>query len=298
MAVNRLISVDEVIRHTIQNFGIDTDINEDYFIDYIANALQDIGTFNQLVMKQAIVTIENYRGEMPCDYYKLHQIGSFIPTNSVSNINYNTILPEKLNYITDRINKLKYLIDNSTVNEEIVAYSKELTDLNVFLLESQPNSTKGVTNLPYRDKTILFSNQSLVGDVESNKFSKSDFKLEHNLITVGYETGFVKIIYMALPVDDNGYPLIPENISFRNAIGWYIAHKLAIRGKLSNKELSVQYCDRMWQRYCLQAKGDAYMPDITQMQEMANEHNKILNNPNLYYQRFRDLGKRQTRTNY
>jgi hypothetical protein len=40
------------------------------------------------------------------------------------------------------------------------------------------------------------------------------------------------------------------------------------------------------------------MPDITQMQEMANEHNKILNNPNLYYQKFRDLGKRQVRTNY
>ena len=299
MAVNRLISVHEVIRHTIQNFGIENDINEDYFIDYIANALQDIGAYPQLVMKEAIIDIVNYRGEMPCDYYKLHQIGSYTPSDSTTGINFTTVLPERLNYLNRRIVELKYLIDNATENEDIVAYSKELSDLEIYLLESQPNSSKNLGNIGLRrDKDILFSNQNLVGNIEKNKFNKSDFRLEHNTITVGYETGYVKVIYMALPVDEEGYPLVPENISFRNALGWYIAHKLAIRGKLSNKELSVQYCDRMWQRYCLQARGDAYMPDITQMQEMANEHNKIMNNPNLYYQRFRDLGKRQVRTNY
>lgn len=299
MAVNKLISVDEVIRHTIQNFGIENDVNEDYFIDYIANALQDIGGYNQLVMKEAIVDIVDYRGEMPCDYYKLHQIGSYSPSDDITGNDFTTILPERLNYITDRITELKYLIDNATENEDLVAYSKELADLEVYLLESQPNATRNNSLIGLRrDKDILFSNQNLVGNIENNKFSKSDFRLEHNIITVGYPTGYVKVIYMALPIDDNGYPLIPENISYRNAIGWYIAHKLAIRGKLSNKELSVQYCDRMWQRYCLQARGDSYMPDISQMQEMANEHNKILNNPNLYYQRFRDLGKRQVRRNY
>jgi len=302
MAVNRLISVDEVIRHTIQNFGIENDVNEDYFIDYIANALQDIGSYNQLVMKEAIVDIVDYRGELPCDYYKLHQIGSYTPSDSISTTitDYNTVLPERLNYTRDRITELRYLIDNATENEDIVAYSKELVDLEVFLIESQPNTVRQ-GNSKYnttRDKSIMFSNQNLVGNIEENKFNTSDFRLEHNIITVGFQTGFVKVIYMALPIDDNGYPLVPENISFRNALSWYIAHKLAIRGKLSNKELSVQYCDRMWQRYCLQAKGDAYMPDITQMQEMANEHNKILNNPNLYYQKFRDLGKRQVRKNY
>ncbi len=297
MAITRLISIYNYIAYTKDMFNISPSIADNYYINTIGNGLELIGTYDQLVMKEAIVTIENYRGEMPCDYYALHELSSYSPNQDNTNGIYSTVLNQDFTVYRTRISELRNLIDTETNTQLIVQYSKELADLEVALIESQGSKFDNSHYLN-RDQNILFNNDHLVGDISRNSHYQTDFKLEHNLITVGYKDGFVKVIYLAIPTDDEGYPKVPDNSSFREALAWFVAYHLSLGGKLPNKQLDSESCFRKWQFYCRQARGEGYSPDINSMQRMVNNHNKMIKDNNLYYQRFRDLGKRSITTNY
>lgn len=298
MSIHKLVPLDNAIRHTIQLFGVENDVNEDYWIDYIAGALQDIRSYNQLVTKESIVTIIDHRGELPCDFYKLHEISIYNPNHLNEDDGYTSALMADLYVYTKRIEELKSLILLSTDPVQIQKYSRELADLEISIIDTEAIPAKALGYRRNQAEGIMFSNSHLVGSFSSNSNGVTDYRIENNTVFTGFKDGGVRVIYLAIPTDDRGLPLIPENQSFMNAIAWYIGHKLAIRGILKSRELTVQYCDRMWQRYCNQARADGNAPTLPEWQEISVNHNKMISNTDLYFQRFRDSGKRNSLTKY
>jgi len=105
-------------------------------------------------------------------------------------------------------------------------------------------------------------NTTTRGDYPS--FAGQSYVLNPDYIHTSFETGYLFISYLALPLDDNGYPLIPDDISYKEAFFWYIMKKLMMRGWQHPSGFDYGYADATWQKYCSQARNAANMPDIAQ----------------------------------
>lgn len=80
------------------------------------------------------------------------------------------------------------------------------------------------------------------------------YRIRGDNLLVGFESGTVTgFRYLAFPVDDEGFPLVPDHISYTTALFWKVAMQLAIRNQLPNKELTFAICKGRWDWYCTQA---------------------------------------------
>lgn len=133
----------------------------------------------------------------------------------------------------------------------------------------------------FEPKTIMVKISDYRGDLPpdfyrvNSKAFTIPHKIGHNTITMGFRDGSVELRYLAMPVDERGYPLVPEEETFQEALLWLVASKLALRDELPNKKLDFTYCDQRWQRGMLAARADAMMGDIQFMQRRANDRHKL-----------------------
>ena len=128
-------------------------------------------------------------------------------------------------------------------------------------------------------------------EVLPTKFTNFDFSINFDTITTAYRRGVIQIEYLAIPVDDCGLPLVPDDISYQEALFWRVARFLAIRDELKNKRLSVEYCESQWLKYCTQARASAVFPDSETMHRLANQYVRLKPNLGQYKQLFSTLGK-------
>lgn len=74
------------------------------------------------------------------------------------------------------------------------------------------------------------------------------YKIQGNYIQTSFETGYIKLHYLALPVDSEGYPLIPDNQAFIQCLEWYIIKRLIGSG-YQHPVFSYQYADDQFEKY-------------------------------------------------
>ena len=80
------------------------------------------------------------------------------------------------------------------------------------------------------------------------------YRLQGDNLLVGFPLGVITgFTYLAFPVDEEGFPLVPDNISYATALFWKCAMQLSIRGELVNKTLTYPICKDRWSWYCKQA---------------------------------------------
>jgi hypothetical protein len=103
------------------------------------------------------------------------------------------------------------------------------------------------------------------------------------------------LTYQAIPTDTEGYPLIPDTASFKEAIYWYINMKLLYPEWKQGKVRDIVYSDakRSWAYFCKQAYGDAMLPDRPQLESFKNSWLRLI--PNIHEQDtdFAHLGQQQ-----
>lgn len=114
-----------------------------------------------------------------------------------------------------------------------------------------------------------------------NKPSVSDltYKLQGNCIfTAPLEEGKIEIAYKALPIDEEGYPLIPDNSAFSRALEMYIKKQwFTIQydlGKISQAVMAKADQDYAWA--VGQAQTDLIRPTIDQMESISNMWNTLV----------------------
>lgn len=115
---------------------------------------------------------------------------------------------------------------------------------------------------------------------KGNKIERAGltYKLQGNCIITSIPEGIIEIAYMALPIDEEGYPLIPDNSSYSRALELYIKQQwftiLFDTGKIS-----IQVLNNTQQQYSwavAQAQSDLVRPTIDEMEAITNMWNKLL----------------------
>jgi len=110
------------------------------------------------------------------------------------------------------------------------------------------------------------------------KKSKYSYTINGDHIFASFKEGHVIMNYRSMPVDDKGYPLIPNDIKFREAIKYHlmytIAQKLFYKGKITENVYRDIEVNRNWYIGGAQARDKMLSHD--QMESLSNQFTRLI----------------------
>lgn len=110
----------------------------------------------------------------------------------------------------------------------------------------------------------------------------------------------LNLVYLGVPVDTNGYPLIPDDVYFMEALTKYVTYMLDYRewrkGNVPDKVY--QKAEQDWLFYVNSARGSANMPDERQMANLKNIWTKLIPDMNGDTNFFKQNASRERRIRY
>jgi hypothetical protein len=106
------------------------------------------------------------------------------------------------------------------------------------------------------------------------------YNINSSFINTNFEKGDIILAYIATPTDDDGFPLVPNNVSYKEAIFWYILMKLFLGGftHVNPQLFNYNTAETRWHHYCSQARGKANMPSMDMMESLKNQWNRLMPN--------------------
>ena len=132
----------------------------------------------------------------------------------------------------------------------------------------------------------------------NNKRDSHDltYKLQGQVIYTSMKNGTIEIAYQAIPVDCDGYPMIADNSSFREALELYITKKrykvLFDIGKIRGDVYSSTCQDYAFA--VGQAQTSLIMPTIDEMESITNSWNTLIPRVTEHRMGFINNGSKET----
>lgn len=121
------------------------------------------------------------------------------------------------------------------------------------------------------------------------------FKTQGRIIFTSFPEGKVEIAYKAIPVDDDGFPLLIDNETYLNALEAYIKLKVFTvkfdTGKIQAGILSNAQTDYAWAARQLQSEMTT--PSISEMESISRYLNTMIKPTTSFDQGFKSLGDRE-----
>lgn len=121
------------------------------------------------------------------------------------------------------------------------------------------------------------------------------YRIQGGYIYTSVREGKIEIAYRALAVDEEGYPLIPDNSPFIRALEAYIkkCHFTVLfdMGKIPQNVLV--NAEQEYAFYIGQAQSDLIRSDLDQMQAITNMWNTLVPRVREHEKTFRDEGTRE-----
>lgn len=293
--VYNLTSVKRVIAKVFTDLDLkEGDHRISDMIEWSGEALEKIGGFPTLTTKvmgkdeYPLVEIQNYQAVLPYDFHSLVQIaysssttGPFYPMRyATGSFDYGseiTAMPT----------------ETAVATSDLVILCQDLYDLTyeaaLAKLNNEPNIKALLTTM-------------VQGNTSSNESAGLSTTYDYTyLISGGYiktniETGYLMIAYQAIPTDNEGYPMIPDNQSFMEAVYWYIVMKLLYPQWIGGHIRDAVYADakRSWNFYCKQAYGVSMMPNgADQLESIKNTWHRLVEEFNEHDSFFSTMGQEQ-----
>ena len=299
--IYKLTSVKSVIAKVFTDLDLQEETHRvSDMIEWAGEALEKIGAFPYFVNKvtglegRPLLELSNYQCKLPCDFYSLIQMtysenanGPFLPmrystghfetAGDTEDITNTTITPAESDIVT------------FTMQLYDLTYDAALTYLNtnpekrVLIAAMVSDGYAKVVNIDHNLGNPLTTTEDIT------------YVIAHNYIKTNVRTGYIMMAYQAIPTDCDGYPMIPDEISFKEAIYWYITMKMMYPKWAEGRVRDAVYYDarRSWNYYCKQAYGDALMPNADKLESIKNAWVRLVPNLKEHASGFSTLGQEE-----
>ena len=271
-------------------------------IEWAGEALEKIGAFPSFVNKvtgkdgSPLLAVENYQTKLPCDFHRMIQLsfstselGPFYPVRyATGSFDHGSILNSDNTYAGNA--------DTDAPETSLTTLAMSLYDLDyeaaVAKLAAEPDTRSQLNSII---RQMEGSGRSLSGDDVFNETLDYTYVIKPGYIKMNASTGYIMMAYQAIPVDDDGYPLVPDDASFLEAIYWYISMKLMYPQWKQGSVRDAVYYDarRSWNYYCKQAYGNALAPNKDQLESIKNTWNRLVPELKEWNSGFSAAGQRQ-----
>lgn len=293
--VYKYVSSKRVISKVLTDLDLgEENIRTADLLEWIGESLLKIGGFPQFIIRTTgredlpVLEISNYQSELPYDFHSLIQVsystsadGPFYPMRyATGSYDYN---PE-VNDSTDTN------VEDITSTSNLVTLCMQLYNLSyadALVKINTEENTRGILN------SLLQSSSTDITD--STNTTDYTYTIRGGYIKTNQSTGYLQLSYQAIPTDLEGYPLIPDNESYIEALYWYCVMKLYYPKWVTGTIRDAVYYDarRSWNYYRKQAYGESMMPDKGQLESIKNTWLRLIPNINEYDTSFSNLGQQE-----
>lgn len=150
------------------------------------------------------------------------------------------------------------------------------------------------TNIPLRSMTAVFNPG---GKYYNHLQQEPQFKTQNRTIITSYPEGKVIIAYKAIPVDDEGLPLLVNNTKYLKALELYVKCQLFTmlfdEGKITQQVLNHTEQEYGWAAG--QLEEEFKTPSVAEMQTITNMLHQIFPRYDEFYNNFDTLGNKEFR---
>jgi hypothetical protein len=272
-----------VVESAFRDSGLDF-IDYENAIEWTANLIGLIGTPYVYVDKVTdgidgmplYLTVENYRASLPEDLVVLNSIRR-INVDSDSNI---------IGY-APMIEASNIFHPNETIDNASTVVWNPLVNIDEFTPQTEDFVHERV---PY---TLQSSNQ-----INGNTF---EYKLDHGHVFTNFKDGAIQVAYRGFPIDAQGFPLIPDDASFKEALKWFIISKIDKinwRKNPSPQNKSILNDSEMERAFYIgKARNKSHIPSVDKMEAIKKMW--LRSNPKIdeHSNGFSSLNKQEVRYN-
>jgi hypothetical protein len=314
MAIYKNVSSKEIIRKVFRDIKPNTADFVHDAVEWIGEALEHIGAAPQLCQKQVVIDIADHKGCLPGDLYYINQVAVNTCVSPTVN-NELDVLNKQIDALNADIGTYYDSVNQLVSRTESGRYVSSLTteDMDTFDTRYKTN-TEQLREINSRIavlSNVYFTGGSCLsplqygastfhdsihcdGCVNATVKYKDTYIIDCGYVKTSFATGKLCISYMAFPTDEECYPLVPDDISFREAMFWYIYKKLLLQGIPGrNPKLGYEYAEAMWQNYCTQARNSANYPDIDKYESFMNQWVRLVPDVNAHSTFFESLNDRE-----
>lgn len=272
MAIYKTISSQVIIRKIFRDLRPDKDNWLDDAIEWIGEALEHIGAATQLCQKQCVLDVTDHKTAMPSDLYYINQVainGAVSPTTS-----------KELDTLIDKVKELKDEIAAAqAAGTEYSSTTSILHEINsrIVILENVYfKGTDTLQPLQYGASTFHRS-MHCTGCVNENAQYEDTYIVDCGYIKTSFQTGKICLSYKAFPTDEDCYPMVPDDISYKEAMFWYVYKKLLLLNpKFKQNGIDYAFAEGQWKYYCTQARNAANYPDIDRYESFMNQWVRLI----------------------
>lgn len=268
--IGQLISVKSIIEDFYGDTELQEPVNYENFIRWTVEALNKIGHPLQYrrrvtgVVDNPNLSIENYRAKLPCNVHKIEQI---------------MVNGKPARYTT---NTFHHLLGGECCN----------------LANTQPFSSVATTSEGFFIDS--FGNEFYAGFPSIGTSCDITYDVNADCLTLSVKEGEVCIAYLEFPFDNEGFPLVPDQESYREALVRYFTMKIdyiAWRKNPNNGGAKGLYEDskQEWLFYVGQASNAAKLHSVDQMETIKNQLLRTFQSYNHHRTGFKNLGEQQKR---
>jgi len=132
--------------------------------------------------------------------------------------------------------------------------------------------------------------------METSRTMEYVYVVQGGYFKTNVRDGFVMLSYTRIPIDNDGYPKVPNNMSYIDALYWYITMKLNYPKWVKGELRDGVYFEmrRSWNYYRKQAYGEALMPEGDQLHAIKNTWNQLIPELNAEDSFYSGVGEQET----
>lgn len=232
--ITGFISIKYILAKLYRDLGINSELNENDVVEWVAEALNMIGAYSQYTEISECITVKNGKAKLPCGFYKLVD----------------------LNY---KNNPIYWATNTNAANY-------------------QCHTCRIPTCLNSQCKYTFYINDSYI---------ITNIKDEHD------EEANLCMVYLGIPTDEEGYPMIPDDVYYIKALTAYVTSMLDYqdwrKGKIADKVY--QKSEQDWLFYVNSARGAANMPNVAQLEGLKNILVRLMPHHNDFRRGFKNFNQ-------
>lgn len=176
-------------------------------------------------------------------------------------------------------------------------------DTGICLRAMTDNFTRDLESKPREDrrpKDLLNNVQHEYIPPRRVGVEEMSFKTQGRVIFTSFPVGRIEVAYRAIPVDEDGFPLLIDNETYLNALEAYIKVKVFTvkfdTNNMSAGVLSNAQTDYAWASRLLQSEMTT--PSVSEMESITRYLNTLIKPVTHFDNGFKNLGDREYRRKY
>lgn len=258
------ISANAIIGRALSSFNI-SDANIKYnALEWIGDCIELIGYHVGFVNKLEKVEVNFHKIPKPCDLFLLN----FIVYNGAKLLHGRKPNLTRIRYGLDPLaEELVRLVDQKDILDTVVEDYNE---------DTCSTEIKEIQNL--EEQRLIVKINALYDFVKRSDtycFNDEYYLDGVNCFDTSIEKGFVYLGYKAFPLDEEGIPLVVDEVKYKNALEYYIMKKLT-EGGYKHTVLSPEYIISESNKKIAQARNEHLKMSYAQMDNFVSKWTNML----------------------